>query len=198
MSKEFILASASPRRLDLLRQIGYIPNKVIPADIDESVLKKETPIIYAERISREKAKKVYSENPNSAILSGDTIVAVGRRILGKPANAEEAMKFLKLLSGRNHTVITSVTLMHEGKIANKTVATKVKFKNLNDSEISFHTESLEWQDKSGGYMIQGIASSFIIKIIGSSSNVVGLPLYETTNLLKSIGLFPKLKTELTA
>lgn len=192
MSPELILASASPRRLDLLKQVGYIPHKVIPADIDESVLKNETPVLYAKRISKEKAEKIYSQNPNSAVLSGDTVVAVGRRILGKPENVDQAAKFLKLLSGRNHAVITSVTLAYNGKVVNKTVTTKVKFKSLSDSEIQFHTESLEWQDKSGGYMIQGIASSFIIQIIGSSSNVVGLPLYETTNLLKSIGLFPKL------
>ena len=192
MAIELILASASPRRLSLLKQVGYVPDKVVPADIDESVLKGETPVLYVQRISKEKALKISTQHPNAAVLSGDTTVAVGRRILGKPENAEQAAKFLKLLSGRNHSVITSVTLAFQGKLVNKTVTTKVKFKNLTNTEIEFHTKSLEWEDKSGGYMIQGIASSFIIQIIGSSSNVVGLPLYETSNLLKSIGLFPKL------
>lgn len=192
MAIELILASASPRRLDLLRQVGYVPDKVAPADIDESVHKKEKPSLYAQRISKAKASKISSQHPNAAVISGDTIVAVGSRILGKPENAEQAAKFLKLLSGRNHSVITSVTLAFQGKLVNKTVTTKVKFKNLTNTEIEFHTKSLEWEDKSGGYMIQGIASSFIIQIVGSSSNVVGLPLYETSNLLKSIGLFPKL------
>lgn len=193
MSKELILASASPRRLVLLKQVGYIPNKVVPADIDESVIKSENPRAYAQRISKEKAIKVLNSNPSSYVLSGDTVVAVGRRILGKPENSEQASNFLKLLSGRNHTVITSVTLAHGNMLVNKTVTTKVKFKHLSPDEIKFHTESLEWQDKSGGYMIQGIASAFIIQIIGSSSNVVGLPLYETTNLLKSVGFQPMLQ-----
>jgi len=186
----FILASSSRRRIDLLKQIGYAPTQVIPADIDETPKKNELARAYCKRIALEKAKAISAQFPQDLVLAGDTIVTIGRKILGKPSSVEEAVKFLKLLSGRKHQVLTAVCLI-KGNVTNlKLVKTIVKFKRLTEQEIEFHTQSNEWQDKSGGYMIQGIAGSFIIRINGSFSNVIGLPLYETANLLKKFGISP--------
>lgn len=185
-----ILASASPRRLDLLKQIGYVPHITHPANVDETPLSKEKPKVYSQRIAYNKALTVSKVYPQDVVLAADTIVCVGTRILGKPVDNKQARKFLNLLSGRKHRVYTAIVLIHQGQVRKKTALTFVKFKRLNSEEIEFHTASNEWQDKSGGYMIQGLASAYIESINGSVSNVVGLPLYETNNALRSFGLKP--------
>jgi len=181
---KLILASASPRRAELLAQIGVVPDATIPADIDETPLKAELPRVYVARIALAKANTVQADG---LILAADTTVAVGRRILGKPADAAEAVKFLMLLSGRRHRVITSVALRLKGRIWQRTVETSVKFKRLSDAELSGYLRSMEWQGKAGGYAIQGLGASFIPAINGSYTNVVGLPLAETANLLTGAG-----------
>ncbi len=179
-----ILASASPRRVELLAQIGIVPDAIIPADIDETPLKAELPRAYVARISGAKAEAI---SDNGLILAADTVVAVGRRILGKPENATEAEGFLRLLSGRRHRVITGIALRLGDKSRAKQVQTAVRFKHLSEAEIAAYLASREWQGKAGGYAIQGMASAFIPWINGSYSNVVGLPLAETTNLLAGAG-----------
>lgn len=178
------LASASPRRLDLLAQIGVVPDAVTPADIDETPLKAELPRVYAGRLAREKALAVQAEG---LVLAADTVVAVGRRILEKPVDAPEAERFLRLLSGRRHRVITGVALRHGDHLTTKQVETAVRFKHMNDSQIAAYIASNEWQGKAGGYGIQGLASAYIPWINGSYSNVVGLPLAEVANMLTSAG-----------
>ncbi len=177
---KLILASASPRRAELLAQIGVVPDAVMPADIDETPLAGELPRVYVARIALAKSMAVQADG---LILAADTTVAVGRRILGKPIDATEATKFLMLLSGRRHKVITSVALRLADHIWQRTVETSVKFKRLSDAEISAYLRSMEWQGKAGGYAIQGIGGAFIPSINGSYTNVVGLPLTETANLL---------------
>ncbi len=181
------LASASPRRLDLLAQIGVVPDEVRPADIDETPLKAELPRVYAGRLAREKALAVQAEG---LVLAADTVVAVGRRILEKPCDAAEAERFLRLLSGRRHRVITGVALRHGDKLMAKQVETAVRFKHMSDAEITGYIASNEWLGKAGGYGIQGLASAFIPWINGSYSNVVGLPLAEVSNMLTSAGYRP--------
>lgn len=178
------LASGSPRRRELLAQIGVVPDAIIPADIDETPQRGELPRPYAARLSVEKAQAVQADG---LVLAADTVVAVGRRILGKPDNATEAVQFLHLLSGRRHRVITGVALCLNGKVWQRQVETTVKFKRLSDTEISAYLRSGEWRGKAGGYAIQGIGSAFIPVINGSYSNVVGLPLTETANMLVTAG-----------
>ena len=188
--KYLILASASPRRLNLLKQINIVPDKIIPANIDETPLKNEMPIPYAARMSKGKAVRTLETVPDngSFILSADTVVAVGRRILGKAETVDDAVRCLDLLSGRTHRVITSVCVITpEKKFRQKNVITKVKFKHLSAEEKKLYLDSGEWRGKAGGYAIQGMASLFIREIIGSYSGVVGLPLYETGCLLKGNG-----------
>ena len=181
------LASASPRRLELLAQIGVVPDEVRPADIDETPLKAELPRVYAGRLAREKALAVQAEG---LVLAADTVVAVGRRILEKPIDAAEAERFLRLLSGRRHRVITGVALRHGDKLMAKQVETAVRFKHMSEAEIAAYIASTEWQGKAGGYAIQGLASAYIPWINGSYSNVVGLPLAEVSNMLTSAGYTP--------
>jgi len=181
---KLILASASPRRLELLAQIGVVPDAVIPADIDETPFKAELPRVYAGRLAQEKAAAVHA---NGLVLAADTVVAVGRRILEKPSDAAEAGRFLRLLSGRRHRVITGVALRNGDKIVSKQVETAVRFKHMSEAEISMFIASGEWQGKAGGYGIQGLASAFIPWVNGSYSNVVGLPLAEVSNMLCSAG-----------
>lgn len=181
-----VLGSASPRRQELLAQIGVHPAAIRPADIDETPLKAELPRNYADRLAREKVQALEIA-PDELVLCADTVVALGRRILGKPADADEAAKFLKLLSGRSHNVITAVALRSTERIWTRTVVTSVKFKSLSDAEISAYLRSGEWQGKAGGYAIQGLAAAYIPRINGSYSNVVGLPLAETANLLSGAG-----------
>ncbi len=177
-----VLGSASPRRLELLGQIGVVPDAVRPADIDETPLKAELPLIYARRMAANKARAVTLAK-DGIVLCADTVVAVGRRILGKPYNATQAIDFLNLLSGRRHRVITAIAVKTGGRLLEKQVTTMVKFKYLSDAELSAYIRSGEWQGKAGGYAIQGIAAAFIPWINGSYSNVVGLPLAETAGLL---------------
>jgi len=191
MTLKLILASKSPRRKDLLEQIGVFPDLIEDSNINESIddpkiLPKQKAIIIAKR----KAEAVYEKSKieNSIILAADTIVAVGRRIVEKPNHEDDAVRALQLLSGRNHRVYTAVCLRDQhGKYISRLVETRVKFKRLSDEEMGSYILSKEWYDKAGGYAIQGIAGSFVIKIIGSYSPVVGLPLYQTSNLLNGVG-----------
>lgn len=182
---KLILGSASPRRLELLARIGITPDAVMPADIDETPRKGELPRPYTERLAREKAEAVLPGPlpSDTLILTADTTVAVGRRILGKPRDAAEAVTFLHLLSGRRHRVFTAVALRGP-RLWTRTVETAVRMKRLSDDEISAYIRSGEWEGKAGGYGIQGPAEAFVPAIIGSYSNVVGLPLCETANLIR--------------
>lgn len=183
-----ILASASPRRLDLLRQIGLEPDGVDPAQIDESPKKDEDPVHYARRIAREKALAVQPRHPGAFVLAADTVVALGRRILPKAEDEATARNCLELLSGRAHRVIGAIALATpEGKVGWRVVTTRVHVKRLEKSEIDAYLASGEWQGKAGGYAIQGRASAFIPMIVGSYPNVVGLPLNETLALMQGLG-----------
>lgn len=179
-----ILASASPRRRDLLAQIGVVPDTVTPTEIDETPVKGELPRAYVMRMAVEKGRAITSAD---LIVSADTVVSCGRRILGKPKDAGEAARFLLLLSGRRHRVTTSVCLRRGDVLRQKTVETKVRMKRLSDAEISAYLRSGEWRGKAGGYAIQGIGAGLIPEINGSYTNVVGLPLVETAGLLTGMG-----------
>ena len=183
-NKKLILASASPRRIDLLRQIAIEPDIIEPADIDETPLKNETPTVYVKRVAEEKALAVAKRYPDSFILAADTVVACSRRILTKAETKEDALRFLTMLSGRRHRVHGGVCLLKpDGKIIIRRVSTVVTFKRLSEQEIKEYILSEEWHGKAGGYAIQGRAAAFVKKINGSYSNVVGLPLHETKNML---------------
>ncbi|MGG7564596.1 Maf family protein [Rhodovulum sp. DZ06] len=182
-----ILGSASPRRRDLLAQIGVIPDEVRPADIDETPGKDELPRRYAERLAAEKGAALAAHDPDALILTADTVVAAGRRILDKPADEDEARACLALLSGRRHRVITAVGLRLGGKTWARRVETQVRFKRLSDAEIAGYIASGEWRGKAGGYAIQGLGAAFVPAINGSYTNVVGLPLAETAALLDGAG-----------
>jgi len=185
---ELILASASPRRLELLKQIGITPDKITPANIDETPLRRELPAVYTQRMAREKALAIHATNPKSFIIASDTSVVLGRRILQKAENEAEAEFFLKLLSGRRHRVLSGVSVIcPKGTQATKLITSTVKFKPLSDEDIKEYIASHEWKDKAGGYAIQGLAAKYISFISGSYSNIVGLPLYETSIMLKGIG-----------
>lgn len=184
----FILASASPRRLELLKQVGIVPDRVDPADIDETPAKAERPSQLAKRLALTKAKTVASRNPQAWILGADTVVACGYRILPKPSDAEEARTCLQILSGRRHRVHGGVTLIDpEGTSHGRYVNTMVAFKRMERDEIDDYVLSEEWRGKAGGYAIQGLAARFVKSVNGSYSNVVGLPLFETCNLLRGLG-----------
>ncbi|GGF46655.1 Maf-like protein [Aliidongia dinghuensis] len=184
-----VLASASPRRVDLLNQIGFAPDLVAPADIDETPLKDETPARHAERLAVEKARKVAIQHPGCFVLGADTVVACGNRILPKAEDPATAEKCLKLLSGRRHRVFGGVALVGpDGKPALRRVQSVVVFKRLDAREIDWYLASGEWHGKAGGYAIQGLAARFVREIIGSYSNIVGLPLFETTQLLVGRGV----------
>lgn len=181
-----ILASASPRRLALLKQIQIVPDRVIAPDIDESSLKNELPRDYVKRVALAKAHAIFAHHPHASVLAADTIVACGRQILPKAEDEQTARACLKMLSARRHNVMTSVVLLRpESVCQQKTVTTQVRFKPLTGKEIDAYIASHEWQGKAGGYGIQGIAESFITLMQGSYSNVVGLPLYETAQMLNS-------------
>ncbi len=179
------LASASPRRRELLAQIGVTPDAIMPADIDETPQRGEQPRPYALRLAQEKAAAV---DVPGLVLAADTVVCVGRRILGKPADADEAARFLTLLGGRRHRVMTGIALRRaDGFVSAKTVETSVKLKRLSAAELNAYIDSGEWQDKAGGYAIQGIGAAFVPWISGSYTNVVGLPLTEVAGLLNAAG-----------
>lgn len=179
-----ILASASPRRRQLLAQIGIVPNEIIPADIDETEADGELPRDLAGRLARQKGAVIASRHPGSVVLSADTVVGVGRRILPKTETQDEAEACLRLMSGRAHRVYTGVACYGpKDEVRLRIVETRVKVKPLSDIEIRAYLASGEWRGKAGGYGIQGAFSAYIITLIGSYTNVVGLPLYETANLL---------------
>jgi septum formation protein len=193
---KLVLASASPRRLALLEQAGLTPDLLNPVDIDETPQKRETPRAFALRMAREKAAAakgaplVRELSGPVYILAADTVVAVGRRILGKASTMEEAARSLKLLSGRSHKVMTAVSLITpQGAARTRIVETKVRFKRLSRDDIDTYLASDEWRGKAGAYAIQGRAGAFVRHINGSYTNVVGLPLYETVNMLTGNG-FP--------
>ena len=184
----FILASSSPRRLSLLKNIGYKPDNIISANIDETPNIRELPKKYAQRMAFEKASKIYKQFPKSLILGADTVVARGRLILTKPKDIDDAYKTFKLLSGRRHSVFTGVCVIKENKVITKVVETKLKFKLLTNEETENLVKSNEWQDKSGGYALQGFAGAYISWINGHPSNVIGLPVHETYKILNGLGL----------
>jgi septum formation protein len=183
-----ILASASPRRLDLLARIGVTPDAVIAADIDESVRPRELPRQHALRLAREKAGVVAAQAPDALVLGADTVVAVGRRILPKVEDEETLRRCMQLLSGRRHRVLTGVALAVPGQgVRERLVETVIAIKRLAEEEIDFYANYGEWRGKAGGYALQGYGEAYVRHIGGSYSNVVGLPLAETRVLLKSAG-----------
>ncbi len=182
-----ILGSASPRRRELLAQIGVVPDEIRAADIDETPWKAELPRPYCARMAREKAQAL-EVGPGEVVLSADTTVAVGRRILGKPADRAEAEAFLRLMSGRRHRVVTAVAMRTADKLWERDVETALKMKRLSDAEIAAYLDTNDWQGKAGGYGIQGPAAAFIPWLQGSYSAVVGLPLAETAGLLRHVGV----------
>jgi septum formation protein len=191
---KFVLASGSPRRLALLNQAGIEPDALKPSDIDETPKRGEIPRAYANRLARQKAEvaldnvKLDDELRGAYILAADTVVAVGRRILPKADLLDEAQQCLRLLSGRNHRVYTSICLVTpKESFRQRMVETRLRFKRLSAEDIESYLASGEWRGKAGGYAAQGIAGTFIVKLVGSYSNVVGLPLYETMNLLGGEG-----------
>ena len=187
-SPKFILASQSPRRLSLLAQIGVTPDTVSPADINEDPIEGEIPRDHALRLAQEKAAKVAGDNPDNIILAADTVVGVGRRILPKAETLDQAKYCLNLLSGRGHRVFTAVALIKaDGDMTSRVVETRLTMKRLSSVELKSYLDSGEWEGKAGGYGIQGMAEAYISKLIGSYSNVVGLPLFETRNLLRGAG-----------
>jgi septum formation protein len=189
-----VLASASPRRLALLDQAGIKADSLLPTDIDETPKKNERPRDLARRLAREKAEAALVVTRNQPELTGayiiaaDTVVALGRRVLPKPEIVDEAAECLRLLSGRAHRVYTAVTLVTpKGAFRERLVETRIRFKRLSSEDIETYLASGEWRGKAGGYAAQGIAGSFIVKLVGSHSAVVGLPLYETLSLLGGEG-----------
>ncbi len=191
MTAPLVLASASPRRLDLLRQIGIVPDFVDPADLDETPLKGELPAAHVVRLAAAKARAVAPRHPGAFILAADTVVACGRRILPKAEDAATARACLTLLSGRRHRVYGGVALiMPSGEMAIRRVVSRVAFKRLSTTELEAYLAGGEWHGKAGGYAIQGYAAALIPWMSGSYSNVVGLPLYETAQLLAGRGYRP--------
>jgi septum formation protein len=185
---KLVLASASPRRLDLLDRIGVVPDSVVPADVDENVPAGELPREHALRLAREKATAVAAKEPQALVLAADTVVAVGRRILPKVEDEETLRECMRLLSGRRHRVLTGVALAVPGHgVRERLVETMIAMKRLSEDEIDYYAGHGEWRSKAGGYALQGYGEVYVRHIAGSYSNVVGLPLAETRVLLKSAG-----------
>lgn len=183
-----VLASASPRRLDLLRQIGLTPDAVEAADLDEAPLPHETPRQLALRLAQAKAAHVVARAPDAYVLGADTVVAVGRRVLPKAEDEREVRECLRLLSGRAHRVLTGVAVVAPGgRSAARLVESRIHFKRLSDADVAAYLACGEGIGKAGGYAIQGHAGALVISLQGSYSGVVGLPLYETANLLAGLG-----------
>jgi septum formation protein len=194
MPPKLILASGSPRRLGLLQQVGIEPAALRPSDIDETPARGELPRACANRLARAKAEAALraialdDDMRGAYLLAADTVVAVGRRILPKAELMEEASQCLRLLSGRSHRVFSSVCLVTpKGAFRQRLIETRVRFKRLGEDDIKAYVGSGEWRGKAGGYAVQGIAGSFVVKLVGSYTNVVGLPLYETVTLLAGEG-----------
>jgi len=191
---KLVLASGSPRRLALLAQIGVEPDRLLPVTVDETPRKRETPRNLARRLARTKieaaleALTTETEFAGALVLAADTVVSVGRRILPKTEQIEEAAACLRQLSGRSHRVYTALSLANaKGNIRRRLVETRVRFKRLSREDVESYLASGEWRGKAGGYAIQGIAGGFVVKLIGSYTGVVGLPLHETTTLLAGEG-----------
>jgi septum formation protein len=183
-----VLASASPRRLELLRQVGLTPDCIDPADIDEIPRRGELPPAHAMRLAQEKAQAVSPRHAGAYILAADTVVACGRRILPKTEDEASARRCLEMLSGRRHRVHGAIALVSpDGRFVTRRVDSQVAFKRLSEAEIAAYLRSSEWQGKAGGYAIQGHAAALIRWVSGSYSNVVGLPLFETVQLLAGRG-----------
>lgn len=183
-----ILASASPRRRDLLAQIGVTPDRILAPEIDETPRRSELPRPYCLRMAEQKAAAVAAEAEAGAlVLAADTTVALGRRILGKPGSAAEAAEFLFALSGRRHRVITAIALRAGARTTSRAVVSTVRMKRLSDIEVNAYLASGEWQGKAGGYGIQGLAGALVPWLSGSFTGIVGLPLAETAQLLAAAG-----------
>jgi septum formation protein len=188
VTSRLVLGSASPRRLQLLAQVGVTPDLVDPADIDETVRKDETPRLLVKRLAGEKAAAVAARHPDAFVLGADTIVAVGTRVLGKPEDEADARRMLKLLSGRSHKVLTGVAVIAPGgKTASRIVESRIAFKRLTQAETDSFIASRDWDDAAGGYKIHQRAGAFVTSLQGSFTGVVGLPLYETLALLTGQG-----------
>lgn len=188
MRPRLVLASASPRRKDLLLQIGIVPDEILAADIDETPLKGELPRPYAIRMAKEKADAVKTLRPQDMVLAADTVVAMGRRILPKTELESEARDCLELLSGGAHRVMSSVCLLGgDGQSSLRVSETRIKFKRLSQSERDGYLASGEWKGKAGGYGIQGRAGALVVSLSGSYTGVVGLPIYETRQMLEGMG-----------
>ncbi|MBX3578637.1 MAG: Maf-like protein [Rhizobiaceae bacterium] len=192
--QKLVLASASLRRIELLQQSGIEPDELLPADIDETPQRAEHPRSLAKRLSRAKAERALAilkhegRADGNFILAADTVVAVGRRILPKAEMVEQASSCLRILSGRSHRVYSGVCLITPaGKIRQRLAETRVRFKRLSREELESYLASGEWRGKAGGYAVQGLAGTFVVKLVGSYSNVVGLPLYETIGMLSADG-----------
>ncbi len=183
---KLILGSGSPRRAELLRQLGLVADDVRPPDVDETPAKGELPLTYCRRIAGAKAAAMDVAS-DEIVLCADTTVALGRRILGKPQDAAQAAEFLLALSGRRHRVITSVVVRNAGRTWARDVVTTVKFKRLSDPELNTYLASDDWRGKAGAYAIQGPAGAFVTWLQGSYTAVVGLPVAETANLLVAAG-----------
>ena len=186
MTPKLVLGSGSPRRRELLAQLGVVADDVRPPDIDEDPQRGELPRPYCQRLAREKARAIAAA-ADEVVLSADTTVALGRRILGKPADAAEAEAFLRALSGRRHRVITAMAVRRGDRLWERDVVSAVRMKRLSDGEIAAYLATDDWRGKAGGYGIQGPAGAFIPWISGSFSAIVGLPLAETANLLRAAG-----------
>ena len=186
-----ILASASPRRVELLGQIGISPDLILPADVDEVPLRDERPIDMARRLALAKAREIQKDHPDACIIGADTVVCVGRRILGKAEDAAQARAYLSLLSGRSHRVVGGLAILTPQRAVVKAITTKVDFKRLSDQEIDGYIASEEWHDKAGAYAIQGRAGAFVKSINGSYANVVGLAVHDVANVLKGLGIHPQ-------
>ena len=183
-----ILASASPRRLQLMAQLGLAPTKVVPADIDETAHKSEKPLAYAKRMADEKASLIAESHPDSFIIGGDTVVAVGRRILPKAETEDDVRYCLSLMMGRSHRVYGGLALIcPDGRKIVKSTVSHVVFKRLDKAEIESYIAQGDWQGKAGGYAIQGAAASYIKQIRGSYSQIMGLDLYLLSNMLTGAG-----------
>lgn len=188
MKNKLILASSSPRRLELLSSIGITPDLVLPADIDETPLKSELPRDLAVRLAKGKAAKIYETHKDAFILGADTVVACGRRVLDKANTAEEARANLTVLSGRRHRVLGGICIIAPGgKTKSMLCETIVSFRRLSERDINDYIDSRDWEGKAGGYAIQGIAATFTKFLSGSYSNVIGLSLYDTMRMLNSLG-----------
>ncbi len=192
LKPRLVLASASPRRLELLRQIGIVPDQVVPAEVDERPLRRELPRELAGRLAAAKARAVAERFPDDFVLGADTVVARGRRVLPKAADAAEARVCLGLLSGARHRVLGGLAVIAPGgRLVARLVITAVIFKSLSAEEIDRYVAAGEWRDKAGAYAIQGLAAQFVRAINGSYSNIVGLPLFETAAVLNGLGYRPQ-------